>query len=165
MKPYSEFSAEELAMEGLFIRWILSPNDTSIGSFWEKWLTRHPQMTPTVNEAKNLVEMASRWDGVVLPVDENVSLWGRIKNSIGQLSDHEPAAFPGEEVQIKNPTNFLIIIAILFLLSIISYSLFKGLVHLTDLPVRARHSQVSPTQEAPASVLCTSAELSDGAIH
>lgn len=136
MKPYSEFSAEELAMEGLFIRWILFPNDTPIRAFWEKWLSRHPQMTPTVQEARSLVEIASKWNGITLSPEENTSLWTRIRSSMGQLSELDQGAFPGEENIVQRQSNLLLIVVIILLLSIISYSLFKGVFNFSVSPVK-----------------------------
>ena len=54
MKPFSELSAEELAMENLFIRWVRFPDDPPIRSFWEGWIVKYPAMKDTVARAREL---------------------------------------------------------------------------------------------------------------
>ncbi|HEV7350648.1 hypothetical protein [Telluribacter sp.] len=90
MKPYSEYSAEELAMERLFIRWVRFPNDLPIQSFWENWLVQHPHMNETVHTARQLVEQASAWNSEDLSGEEAGSLWTKIRSSIERLPDVEP---------------------------------------------------------------------------
>ncbi|GAB2788294.1 hypothetical protein GCM10027275_36450 [Rhabdobacter roseus] len=89
MKPYSEYSAEELAMERLFIRWVRFPDDLPIRTFWENWMIQHPTMNRTVQQARDLVETASdRTDDFT--VEEVGTLWSRIQNSIEVLPVVEP---------------------------------------------------------------------------
>jgi hypothetical protein len=90
MKPYSEYSAEELAMERLFIRWVRYPNDPPIRSFWENWLMQHPQMNRTVETARDLVQAASAPQSDSLSREEAGSLWTKIRSSIEHLPDVEP---------------------------------------------------------------------------
>jgi hypothetical protein len=91
MKPFSEYSAEELAMERLFIRWIRNPNDGPIRSFWENWLKKFPEMQGTVDTARELVQKSSDWfQEPVLTTEETNSLWGRIRSSIEQVKEMEP---------------------------------------------------------------------------
>lgn len=90
MKPFSEYSAEELAMERLFIRWVRYPNDGPIRSFWENWLKKFPEMEETVETARQLLLASSDWPQDSLSSEEVNSLWGRIKSSIGQVKEMEP---------------------------------------------------------------------------
>ncbi|WP_247231521.1 hypothetical protein [Telluribacter sp. SYSU D00476] len=90
MKPYSEYSAEELAMERLFIRWVRYPNDLPIRAFWENWLIQHPHMDETVTVARQLVETSSALGADVLSGEEVGSLWNKIRTSIEQMPDVEP---------------------------------------------------------------------------
>ncbi len=90
MKPFSKYSAEELAMEHLFIRWVRFPNDAPIRSFWEGWLKKFPEMHDTVKTAAELVETASDWEISPLAPEETTSIWFRIRTSIGQVSELEP---------------------------------------------------------------------------
>jgi hypothetical protein len=89
MKPYSEYSAEELAMEKLFIRWIRFPDDPSMRSFWENWMIKYPSMSETVAKARELVLTASDWKPESLTNQEVNSLWDRIRNSLEMISDGE----------------------------------------------------------------------------
>ena len=90
MKPYSEYSAEELAMERLFIRWVRYPDDLPICTFWENWLIQHPHMDETVSVARRLVETSSALGIDVLSGEEVGSLWNKIRTSIEKLPDVEP---------------------------------------------------------------------------
>jgi hypothetical protein len=89
MKPYSEYTAEELAMERLFIRWVLNPDDPPIQKFWENWMEQHPSMSETVQSARELVGASSEWDTETLSQGETNSLWGRIRNTIEALPEIE----------------------------------------------------------------------------
>lgn len=89
MKPYSEYTAEELAMERLFIRWVQNPNDPPIQQFWEGWLDQHPSMIDTVYLAKELVDSASKYDANEISNDEVGSLWNRIRSSVETLPELE----------------------------------------------------------------------------
>lgn len=89
MKPYSEYTAEELAMERLFIRWVRDPYDPPIQKFWENWLEQHPTMVDTVDSARELVNVASGWDSDSLPQSEAVNLWDRIRSTIETLPEIE----------------------------------------------------------------------------
>lgn len=82
MKPYSEYSAEELAMEHLFIRWVRNPDDPEIGVFWEGWVAKHPHMVPAVATAKALVANASEVNPDTMSGEEVNSLWNRIRSTI-----------------------------------------------------------------------------------
>lgn len=82
MKPYSEYSAEELAMEHLFIRWVRNPNDPEIGMFWDGWVAKYPHMVPTVATAKVLVINASEINPDTMSGEEVNSLWNRIRSTI-----------------------------------------------------------------------------------
>ena len=91
MKPYSEYSAEELAMENLFIRWIRFPDDPSIKSFWENWILKYPSMRDTVEKARELVLAVSDWKPESLSNQEVNTIWDRIRSSLEIISDGEPA--------------------------------------------------------------------------
>ncbi|WP_229253779.1 hypothetical protein [Dyadobacter sp. NIV53] len=90
MKPYSDYSAEELAMENLFIRWVRFPDDPSICTFWENWMTKYPSKKDTIEKARELVLVASDWKPDVLSNQEINSLWGRIRSSLEIIGEAEP---------------------------------------------------------------------------
>jgi len=87
MKPYSEYSAEELAMERLFIRWVLHPDDPPIRKFWTSWIDKYPHMVDTVQDARQLVRTASDWNLEEVPAQESGSLWNRIRTTIETLPE------------------------------------------------------------------------------
>lgn len=90
MKPYSDYSAEELAMENLFIRWVRSPDDPSIRAFWENWIIKYPYMTSKVEKARELVLTASDWKPDSLSNQEVNTIWGRIRSSLELIGEREP---------------------------------------------------------------------------
>lgn len=92
MKPFSELSAEELAMENLFIRWVRFPDDPPIRSFWENWILKYPAMKETVDKARELVLTASDWKPETLTNQDINSIWDRIRSSLDIMSDREPKA-------------------------------------------------------------------------
>ncbi|QRR04129.1 hypothetical protein HWI92_10005 [Dyadobacter sandarakinus] len=89
MKPFSELSAEELAMENLFIRWVRFPDDPSVRSFWEGWINNYPSCKETVERARELVLLASDWKPDTLTNQEVNSLWGRIRTSLDIRTDKD----------------------------------------------------------------------------
>ncbi|MCF2444964.1 hypothetical protein L0657_13430 [Dyadobacter sp. CY345] len=97
MKPYSEYSAEELAMESLFIRWVRFPNDASIRSFWENWITKYPYKKETVDQARELVMITSDLKPDTLSNQDVNSIWERIRISLEIIKEREP----GETISDK----------------------------------------------------------------
>lgn len=96
MKPYSDYSAEELAMENLFIRWVRFPDDPSIRTFWENWMIKYPLKKDIVEEARQLVLTASDWKMDGLSSQEVNSVWGRIRSSLEIIGEREP-----NDVEVK----------------------------------------------------------------
>ena len=126
MKPFSELSAEELAMENLFIRWVRFPDDPPIRSFWENWILKYPSRKDTVEKARELVLIASDWKLDSLSNQEINSIWGRIRSTLEIRSDREP------KQQVKSSGNFtvkgiiLLIMSVTFILFIF-YFIFANL--------------------------------------
>ncbi|WAC12767.1 hypothetical protein [Dyadobacter pollutisoli] len=90
MKPFSELSAEELAMENLFIRWVRFPDDPPIRSFWENWIIKYPSRKETVEKARELVLIASEWKPEMLSSQDVNSIWGRIRSTLEIRGDRDP---------------------------------------------------------------------------
>lgn len=121
MKPYSEYSAEELAMERLFIRWVRDPEDAEIGKFWDGWVTKYPQMLTTVAEAQALVKNATDFNTETISVDEANSLWNRIRNTIETFPeirglDSNVRNFAGKLLYLRWSIGILSTIAIILIL-------------------------------------------------
>jgi len=120
MKPYSDYSAEELAMENLFIRWVRFPDDPSIGTFWENWMVKYPAKKDTIDKARELVLIASDWKPDSLSNQEANSLWGRIRSSLDIISDPNPVdnsnnGFGNSKV-VKGIVLFIMSVTFLFFL-------------------------------------------------
>ena len=127
MKPYSEYSAEELAMEKLFIRWVRFPDDPSIRTFWEGWIVKNPSMKETVDKAKELVFMASDWKPDALSNQEVNSLWGRIRSSLEIMGEREPGQKSPGILSGKSKVGAVIIgaISLMAMLLLFYYSFSK----------------------------------------
>ncbi|PWJ58331.1 hypothetical protein CLV98_104190 [Dyadobacter jejuensis] len=125
MKPYSEYTAEELAMEKLFIRWIRFPDDPSINAFWEGWQRKNPDMQATIHTARSLVLRAAdpRIDSI--SQQDAHTLWGRIKSTLENRTERESAQpshiVPSSRIGWEGIL-IAIVLAILFL--ILTYTLF-----------------------------------------
>lgn len=120
MKPYSDYSAEELAMENLFIRWVRFPDDPSIRTFWENWMIKYPSKKDTVDQARELVLIASEWRPDTLSNQEVNSIWGRIRSSLDIIGDREvedsPAKLPGNSKILSKILLVLMSVTFLFFL-------------------------------------------------
>jgi hypothetical protein len=122
MKPYSEYSAEELAMENLFIRWVRFPNDPSIRSFWENWIEKYPGKKDTVDKARELVLLTSEWKPEMLSNQDVNSIWDRIRNSLEIIKEREP----GESIQDilpekRKPNNIILGVISMALLGLLCF--------------------------------------------
>jgi ferric-dicitrate binding protein FerR (iron transport regulator) len=91
-KPYTAYTAEEFALDDLFVRWVQYPNDEEVAAFWQAWLTNNPDSTDTFDTARTLVLEASqlRLAADELESDEVSSVWGRIRESLETMDDVRP---------------------------------------------------------------------------
>ncbi|ACT96861.1 hypothetical protein [Dyadobacter fermentans] len=119
MKPFSELSAEELAMENLFIRWVRFPDDPPIRSFWENWILKYPAQKDTVAKARELVLIASDWKPDSLSSQDVNSIWGRIMNSLDIMGDRDSRKAPHD-----GPANGMSAGNILLILTSVTFLLF-----------------------------------------
>jgi len=90
MRHFSAYTAEELAADALFIRWVQHPDDSEVSLFWENWLARHPDREDAVELARQLVGVASQPPAGSLDSDEVRSVWGRIRWSIQEMPELKP---------------------------------------------------------------------------
>ena len=125
MKPFSELSAEELAMENLFIRWVRFPDDPPIRSFWENWILKYPAQQDTVAKARELVLIASDWKSDGLSGQDVNSIWGRIMSSLDIMGDRDSrkSAQDGPASGISARNIVLILMSVTFLLFIFYFIL------------------------------------------
>lgn len=89
-KPYSAYSAEELVLDDLFVRWVQHPDDEEVGAYWQNWLSKHPHRTHVVETARELILTGSRSALPALSSDEISSVWGRIRESLQTMEEVRP---------------------------------------------------------------------------
>ncbi|MGF7214672.1 ferric-dicitrate binding protein FerR (iron transport regulator) [Spirosoma lacussanchae] len=89
-KPYAAYSAEEFALDDLFVRWVKHPDDEEVVAYWEQWLRNNPACAETVDTARILVETGSRPMLPSLTTDEISTVWGRIRESLETMEDVRP---------------------------------------------------------------------------
>ncbi|QKZ12419.1 FecR family protein [Spirosoma sp. KUDC1026] len=91
-KPYTVYTAEEFALDDLFVRWVQHPDDEEVAAFWHSWLTNNPGSTDTIDTARTIILEAGRLrltDDELEP-DEISSVWGRIRVSLETMEDVRP---------------------------------------------------------------------------
>lgn len=82
MKPYLTYTAEDLACDEEFLKWVKYPDRyPHLESFWKRWLIEHPERQELVDEARCLV-LAVLADDQFLPGDRKQDdVWKRIEAS------------------------------------------------------------------------------------
>jgi ferric-dicitrate binding protein FerR (iron transport regulator) len=80
-KDYQCYTAKDFALDEDFQQWVLQP-DTPHASFWESWVTRHPEKGETIAEAITLVRSIQFRD-YHLPAGERETLWDNVWEKIG----------------------------------------------------------------------------------
>ena len=92
MKPYAHYSAIELAMDDMFVRWVQMPDDDELAAHWAGFLEHQPQCEDRVYEARKLVEEISLSPATLptLYAEEVHGVWGRIRGSLEGLDDVRP---------------------------------------------------------------------------
>jgi transmembrane sensor len=79
---YSNYSAEDLALDDSFRRWVLSPDDETI-QFWSRWLENNPHREEDIHKAIHLVKLAGlRTDNEVTTAFLDV--WEKIRENAEQ---------------------------------------------------------------------------------
>ena len=89
-KPYSAYTAEEFALDDLFVRWAQHPDDEEVVAYWEQWLQANPEQTETVVAARQLIRAAGQSKLPSLTTDEVSTVWGRIRESLQTMEDVRP---------------------------------------------------------------------------
>ncbi|MFD0998956.1 FecR family protein [Ohtaekwangia kribbensis] len=84
---YSNYSAEDLALDDSFRKWVLSPDDEST-QFWNRWLESNPHREEDIHKAKQLVKLAGlRTDNEITTAFLDV--WGKIKENAEQETQQQ----------------------------------------------------------------------------
>ncbi|QJD78945.1 FecR family protein [Spirosoma rhododendri] len=89
-KPYSAYTAEEFALDDLFVRWVKHPHDEEVAMHWQLWLNHNPARRHTVESARQLILHSALAGSDGLANDEISSLWGRIRESLQGMEDVRP---------------------------------------------------------------------------
>ncbi len=89
-KPYSAYSAEEFALDDLFVRWVQHPDDEEVAAYWQNWLEQNPFCTDTVDTAREIIRAGGLPSVPALSTDEISSVWGRIRESLQTMEDVRP---------------------------------------------------------------------------
>lgn len=89
-KPYSAYTAEELALDDLFVRWVQHPDDDEVTAYWKIWRINNPHCDDTVEDARELIRTASLPADAALSGSEVSSVWGRIRESLRTMEDVRP---------------------------------------------------------------------------
>jgi ferric-dicitrate binding protein FerR (iron transport regulator) len=90
MNPYLTYTAEDLACDDDFLRWVKYPERyPQLDAFWKRWLDDHPEKAEIVAEARCLV-LAVLADDEFLPGETKQSeIWQKIRLSSGfKTSSH-----------------------------------------------------------------------------
>jgi transmembrane sensor len=87
MRPYIHYSAEELALDSLFMRWVLYPGDRVVAAFWQSWLHIFPQCRPTVETARQFIITVNPLPDRHLSPEELSLLWARVRQSLAAEAD------------------------------------------------------------------------------
>lgn len=82
MKPYLTYTAEDLASDEDFLRWVKHPERyPDLESFWKEWLSRHPEKQELVEEARCLVLAVLADDQFFPGAIKQKEIWDRIQAS------------------------------------------------------------------------------------
>lgn len=81
-KNYNSYSAEKLAQDPAFIRWVLEGKG---GPSWESWLSKNPEKQALIEEAKQLVLPLS-FSQKRMSVQQKAELWSRIDEATAEHS-------------------------------------------------------------------------------
>src|SRR5690349_7314181 len=82
MKPYHNFTAEDLACDEDFLNWVKHPgNYPHLESFWNQWLLEHPERREVVEEARYLVLTVLSEDQFFPDAMKQRDVWTRIQRS------------------------------------------------------------------------------------
>lgn len=82
MKPYHNYTAEDLACDEDFLNWIKHPDSyPHLESFWKQWLSEHPDKREVVEEARYLVLTVLAEDQFFPGTIKQKDVWSRIQRS------------------------------------------------------------------------------------
>lgn len=93
MKPYSTFSAEDLACDDDFFKWVKYPERyPGLQMFWDNWLLENPSRKDIVEEARYLVLSVVEQNQYLKSESRQKEVWDRIVSTT-DLSVSRPIPF------------------------------------------------------------------------
>ena len=78
MKDYTDFEAEDFALDDSFLKWVKHPEITENTSFWKNWLQQHPHKLEEINEARRLIQAVTHEEQFTSPR----TLWQQIEKTV-----------------------------------------------------------------------------------
>lgn len=84
---YSNYSAEDFALDDSFKKWVLNPDDETV-QFWNRWLENNPHQKEEIHTAAQLVKLAGlRTDNELTTAFLDV--WEKIKENAEQQTQQQ----------------------------------------------------------------------------
>jgi ferric-dicitrate binding protein FerR (iron transport regulator) len=91
MKPYAQYTVNELAADDLFIRWVQHPEDDEVAAYWQGLQEAQPLLRTRFREARQLVQdIGGSLTLNTIPADDMATVWGRIRGSLQDMEDVRP---------------------------------------------------------------------------
>ncbi len=56
MKPYAQYTVNELAADDLFIRWVQHPEDDEVAAYWQGMQESQPNLRTRFRDARQLAQ-------------------------------------------------------------------------------------------------------------
>ncbi len=97
---YSDFSAEDFALDEHFQQWVLAP-DTNTARFWHRWLQAHPEKEPVIREAEAIVRQMSK-DSDAPAAGREEAVWTNIYSHLRREEGFGQTA-PSRSRQLRRP--------------------------------------------------------------
>lgn len=88
---YLHFNEEDFAADEPFQRWVLAP-DAESDTFWQNWLSKHPDKQPIVKKARWLVQNISF--GETWSQSEKDTMWQTIQATLNRDDSQETPVVP-----------------------------------------------------------------------
>ncbi|MBA4056870.1 MAG: hypothetical protein C0490_19305, partial [Marivirga sp.] len=81
-RDYAQYTLTEFLEDDSFIQWVINPDPRTI-SFWETFLTKHPEKEPIVREASSLIRVYRKQETFTND-ERRDEVWKRIDSSISR---------------------------------------------------------------------------------
>lgn len=95
MKDYARFSAEELATDDDFIKWVKYANRyPELDRFWKNWLEQHPHRKEEVEEARLMIRAILEEPQHIPGHEKQRAIWNEISGTLSILAEEEKKIIP-----------------------------------------------------------------------